>query len=52
MIPLEEVSLHFSPESLRVLNFAVAFLMFAVSLYIENEQVAALRRNPRGWPWA
>jgi BASS family bile acid:Na+ symporter len=48
MIPLEEVSLHFSPESLRVLNFAVAFLMFAVSLYIENEQVAALRRNPRG----
>lgn len=48
MTALDQVSIHFSADSLRVLNFALAFLMFAVSLFIEGEQVAALRRNPRG----
>lgn len=48
MTSLEQASIHFSPDSLRVLNLALAFLMFAVSLFIEREQVQQLRRHPRG----
>jgi len=47
MTSLEQASIHFSPDSLRVLNVALAFLMFAVSLFIEREQVDNLRRHPR-----
>lgn len=47
MTSLDQVSIHFSPDSLRVLNVALAFLMFAVSLFIEREQVQSLRRHPR-----
>jgi BASS family bile acid:Na+ symporter len=47
MISLETAHIHFSPSSLWALNIALAFLMFAVSLFIEREQVADLRRNPR-----
>jgi len=48
MNPLDQAALTFSPESLMVLNAALAFLMFAVSLYIEPRDFAALRQRPRG----
>ncbi|TXH05629.1 MAG: bile acid:sodium symporter family protein [Nevskiaceae bacterium] len=47
MTSLDNAHIHFSAGSLWVLNIALAFLMFAVSLFIEREQVADLRRNPR-----
>lgn len=48
MNALDQASIHFSADSLRLLNLALAFLMFAVSLFIEREQLAQLRRQPRG----
>lgn len=47
MSALDQASIQFSADSLKVLNAALAFLMFAVSLFIEREQVASLGRNPR-----
>lgn len=47
MSALDQASIHFSADSLRVLNLALAFLMFAVSLFIEREPLTRLRRQPR-----
>jgi BASS family bile acid:Na+ symporter len=41
-------TLSFSPESLRVLNLSLGFLMFAVALHIEPADFRALRERPRG----
>jgi BASS family bile acid:Na+ symporter len=46
--PLDQAVLKFSPESLVVLNFALGFLMFAVSLFIEGRDFVSLRERPRG----
>ena len=44
---LDQAAIHFSPESLHLLNVTLAGLMFAVSLFIERDQVTHLRRHPR-----
>lgn len=48
MNSIDSVRLDFSTESLWVLNTALAFLMFSVSLFVQSEQLRALRHNPRG----
>jgi bile acid:Na+ symporter, BASS family len=45
-MPLDEASLSFSPQSLLVLNFALAFLMFSVSLFMQPRDFLALRYRP------
>lgn len=36
-MPVDEIALNFSPERLRVLNFALALVMFGVALDIRLE---------------
>jgi bile acid:Na+ symporter, BASS family len=45
--PNDSALVQFSPESLWVLNFALAFLMFATSLFIERRDLDVLRTRPR-----
>jgi len=47
MSALDQASIHFSADSLRLLNVALALLMFSVSLFIERKQVTNLRKHPR-----
>ncbi len=47
MSAIEQASVQFSPANLAAINIALGFLMFAVSLYIEPADLAALRRQPR-----
>lgn len=44
---LDQLHLNFSEGSLKALNTALAFLMFSVSLFIEQKQLDDLRRHPR-----
>lgn len=44
---LDQATMHFSPESLWVLNAALGFMLFAVSLFIERKDFDSLRERPR-----
>ena len=46
MNPLAEISLTFSPASLRILNLCLAFIMFGVALSISPRHFAAVFRHP------
>ena len=47
MDPLAEVSLAFSPASLRVLNACLAFIMFGVALSIDVSHFKTVLLRPR-----
>ena len=46
MDPLADISVSFSPASLRVLNLCLAFIMFGVALSISPKHFRALLRQP------
>jgi len=46
MNPLADISLTFSPASLRILNFCLAFIMFGVALSISPRHFRALLSQP------
>jgi len=46
MDPIADISLSFSPASLRVLNLCLAFIMFGVALSISPRHFRALLRQP------
>ncbi len=45
--PIDEAHVQFSAAGLQVLNVALAFVMFAVALGIETEELERLKRTPR-----
>ena len=46
MNPSAEIALNFSPASLRVLNFCIAFIMFGVALSLAPKHFRVLLRQP------
>ncbi|MEZ4462433.1 MAG: bile acid:sodium symporter family protein [bacterium] len=47
MPPIEQAHVQFSPAGLQVLNIALGFVMFAVSLGIQTDELRRLRDRPR-----
>jgi BASS family bile acid:Na+ symporter len=47
LLALDHIRLNFSPESLHVLNIALAFIMFGVALEIKIEHFRKIINNPK-----
>ncbi len=47
LLPLDEIRLNFSPESLFVLNLTLAFIMFGVALEIKVQHFQRIITNPK-----
>lgn len=47
MAPIDQAHVQFSPAGLQVLNIALGFVMFAVSLGIQRQELVRLKSTPR-----